>query len=526
MSARTPLLVGLVIVAAVASLIYFITQSSGGKIKDKDTYILYADFSDAAGIRTKTRVQVNGLDVGRIDGIEHVRNSEGRLMARVKLRVLKTYDVYDNALIKKVAESLLGDFRLDLDPGTPGHRQLAPEEIIPNVMSTSDLEAIQSELRQVATNVNRVTDSVAKVLAGPEGEGALRQILASVERSVVAVEQTTYAVRETVQSNQALVNQMIVDVHRFTNTLSDVSGREGEIRQITGNLAQLTERLNTLAGRLAEGEQGGDIGETVKNLRETTENLASATRKIDEGDGTMGRLVNDNELIDRVQETVDGASTLIGSLARLQTQVELRSEYIVPFNSKSPYIDTGVRTTLGLRLIPRPDKYYLIEAVSDVRGDQSRHQISREFRDGRTGELIRTETEDNADTNYRALKFSVEFAKRYYNATARFGIIENTGGVGANFHFFKDRLELRVDAFDFTRRVPDQVSKLVNPRFRGFLLSPVLRSSVRAGRHRRSVQRRSAHLVPRRGVALQRRRPEVDPPLRAETLKGPPPWTC
>lgn len=470
MNAKTPLLVGLVIAAAVVALTYFLTQSSDGKLDKSKSYILYADFSDAAGIRWKTRVQVNGLDVGRIEGIEHVRDSDGRLLARVKLRIDKTYDVYDNALLRKVAESLLGDFRLDLDPGTPGHRQLMENEVIPNVQSTSDLEAIQSELRQVATNVNRVTDSVAKVLAGPEGEGALRQILASVERSVVAVEQTTYAVRETVQSNQALVNQMILDVHRFTNTLSDVSGREGEIRQITGNLAQLTERLNTLAGRLAEGEEGGEIGETVKNLRETTENLASATRKIDKGEGTVGRLVNDPELVDRVQETVDGANTLIGSLARLQTQVELRSEYIVPFNNNSPYVDTGVRTTLGLRLIPRPDKYYLIEAVSDVRGDQSRHQISREFRDGRTGQIIRTETEDNADTNYRALKFSVQFAKRYYFATARFGIIENTGGVGANFHWLKDKLELRVDAFDFTRRVPDQVSEIVNPRFRAFML--------------------------------------------------------
>ncbi len=470
MNARTPLLVGLVIVAAVVSLTYFLTQSSNGKLDKSKSYVLYGDFSDAAGIRWKTRVQVNGLDVGRIEGIEHVRDSDGRLLARVQLRIDRKYDVYENAFLRKVAESLLGDFRLDLDPGTPGHRKLEEGEVIPNVQSTSDLEAIQSELRQVATNVNRVTDSVAKVLAGPEGEGALRQILASVERSVVAVEQTTYAVRETVQSNQALVNQMIADVHRFTNTLSDVSGREGEIRKITGNLAQLTERLNTLAGRLAEGEEGGEITETVKNLRETTENLASATRKIDQGDGTMGRLVNDNELVDSVQETVDGANTLIGSLARLQTQVELRTEYIVPFNGNSPYVDSGVRTSLGLRLIPRPDKYYLLEAVSDVRGDQSRRQISREFRDGRTGELIRSETEDNADTNFRALKFSVQFAKRYYFSTFRFGIIENTGGVGANFHWLNDRLELRVDAFDFTRRVPDQVSELVNPRFRAFFL--------------------------------------------------------
>ncbi|MBC7792305.1 MAG: MCE family protein [Clostridia bacterium] len=467
MKARTPLLVGLVLIAATLSLVYFLTQGSNDKIADKDAYVLYADFSDASGIRTKTRVQVNGLDIGRIDTIEHRQDEKtGRILARVKLRISKKYSIYENALIKKVAESLLGDFRLELDPGTFAYRKLEPEEVIANVQSTSDLEAIQSELRQVASNVNRVTDSVAKVLAGPEGEGAMRQILASVERSVIAVEQTTYAVRQTVTSNQAMVNQMIADVHRFTNTLSDVSGREGEIRKITGNLAQLTDRLNTLAGKLSEGEGGGDMEATVKNLRETTENLASVTRKIDDGEGTIGRVVNDNELIDSVQDTADSLNSVLGPIGRLQTMVELRTEYIVPFRSNSPYLDSGVRASLGIRLIPRPDKYYLIEAVSDVRGDQSRRQISREFRDGRTGELIRSEIEDTVDTNFRALKFSAQFAKRYYFATLRFGIIENTGGIGVNFHALKDKLELRVDAFDFTRRQNDDVSQVLNPRVR------------------------------------------------------------
>src|SRR5262249_13534318 len=47
------------------------------------------------------------------------------------------------------------------------------------------------------------------------------------------------------------------------------------------------------------------------------------------------------------------------------------------------------------------------------------------------------------------LKLSVQFAKRFYFATLRFGLIESTGGVGADLHFFKDSLSLRFDAFDF-----------------------------------------------------------------------------
>ena len=99
---------------------WFLMKTSKDKFSDEATYPVYADFVDASGIRWKTRVQINGIDVGKIGGIEHLRLDNGRLVARVTVRILNDYTVYQDAAIKKAAESLLGDFRLDLDPGNRG----------------------------------------------------------------------------------------------------------------------------------------------------------------------------------------------------------------------------------------------------------------------------------------------------------------------------------------------------------------------------------------------------------------------
>src|SRR5262249_2423068 len=48
------------------------------------------------------------------------------------------------------------------------------------------------------------------------------------------------------------------------------------------------------------------------------------------------------------------------------------------------------------------------------------------------------------------LKFSAQFAKRYYMTTLRFGIIESTGGLGTDLHFFSDFVTLKLDAFNFS----------------------------------------------------------------------------
>ena len=49
----------------------------------------------------------------------------------------------------------------------------------------------------------------------------------------------------------------------------------------------------------------------------------------------------------------------------------------------------------------------------------------------------------------RQLKFSAYMAKRYGPISGRFGILENTGGIGLKAHLLNDALTLSADAFEF-----------------------------------------------------------------------------
>ena len=47
--------------------------------------------------------------------------------------------------------------------------------------------------------------------------------------------------------------------------------------------------------------------------------------------------------------------------------------------------------------------------------------------------------------------FTALFARRFFDLTLKAGLMRSTGGLGAEFHLFKDRFSLGVDAFDFGR---------------------------------------------------------------------------
>ena len=116
----------------------------------------------------------------------------------------------------------------------------------------------------------------------------------------------------------------------------------------------------------------------------------------------------------------------------------------------------------------------MFEAVADPRGKQTRTFTSTSSIDG-NGETVATT--DVTETAFNDLKFfSAQFAKRYNWLTLRFGIIENTGGLGLNFHTLDDQLEFQLDAFDFDRRDPN--NNFLSPRIR---LSTSLSSIITFG---------------------------------------------
>lgn len=466
MNLRTPLSVGLVVLGAASGATWFFLRTSKDSFNEQNTYALSADFNDASGIRYKTRVQVGGIDVGRIAHIGHVRGKDGKLLARVTLRIGNAYEVFEDAEVRKAAESLLGDFRIDLDPGSPGRKKLQPGELIAHVHSQSDLDEIKSQLLKVTRNVGDITESFSHVLGGANGEGSLREILDHLSHAMRSIDHTTAALEGAIAGNDKVLAAIVRDVGQVTHTLAQIARPGGDLVQTSHALASIGQKVDRMADTVQEllgtgedgGEGRGDLRGSLNDLAATLRNVADITRKVDDGQGTLGRIVNDPTIADKVEETLTSANQIIGSIASLETQIELRSEYDVPFSGNSKQVQASIKNTLALRIWPKPDKYYLIEAISDPRGKQTR-QLTNTALDG-----TNFNTEETV-ISYNSLKFSAQFAKRYYFATLRFGIIENTGGLGANLHFLHDRGEVRLDAYDFARRDPNNL-RTIFPRLR------------------------------------------------------------
>jgi phospholipid/cholesterol/gamma-HCH transport system substrate-binding protein len=136
------------------------------------------------------------------------------------------------------------------------------------------------------------------------------------------------------QTRQLLSDSLILDVHSAAGSLA--SGMEDVqvlLDREAAALEQLIEALNQAAQELATAASSPEVDRTLANIDTLTtrlaaagedldsgsQSLASILQKVDEGDGTLGKMVNDGELYDRLTaatENIQIASEEIALLTR------------------------------------------------------------------------------------------------------------------------------------------------------------------------------------------------------------------
>lgn len=436
---KTAAKVGLLVVALATSawaLYRFVDERAG----QGDGYTVWALFPSAQGLAVRSRVVVAGIAVGYIESIE----LQGR-MARVDIAVRRDIVLYHDAFVAKQSASLLGESLLVIDPGTRRRRRLQDGDRISTGAGGAGTDEVLENVNEIAKSIRLVAKQFERSLGNDRAGDKLAEALDNVSASLKAI-------RVLIDNNDEAVSSTLANVE----AISSAAGPK--ILAILENVEQATGRANALMAT-AEGEaRPGSVQSTLesiersaKELEEVVGNVHEVTERTARGEGTVGRLTKDEALIDEVEGVVEGVGSLVGGLSRLQTIVSLRTEYNVLANSFKSY--------LSLRLQAREDAYFFIQLVDDPRGRLQRSQSTVRRSPPPDGEPAfyqetRTETTDS-------FRFSLMFAKRVHFATLRFGILESSGGIGADLHALDDRLELNLDMF--------ALGEQIYPRFRARL---------------------------------------------------------
>jgi phospholipid/cholesterol/gamma-HCH transport system substrate-binding protein len=417
--------------------------SGGGKTE------LMAQFRDASGLPEGSRVLIAGLPVGEIDKLK----IQGRY-ALVGMRLRDDLDIYDNAVAMKKSSSLLGDYYIEIDPGSqfsidPTGKKVenqlldSGDEITRVVEATSPdqlmrrIEESMPKVDQVLLSVRDLSEDVRSLVNGPIASMANR-----LDRLVQDESETVERILARLDNSLARVELITKDIRAVTD------GADEKVNKILDQIDEATvEAKNLVTSARTEVEQtGAKVREKLDLVDEFLDRSTSIATKIDEDKGTLGRLVNDSTLADNLEDITGDARNFIKTLFGMETWVGLRSEYHYwPSDATDGALFAG-NHYITVELRTRPDSFYLIEFSRGFRGA---------FPD--TELVVDPVPNDNGSTDFRrrvtirdGTRITFQFGKRIGWASFRFGIKESTGGIGFDGQWFDDKLKLSFDVFDST----------------------------------------------------------------------------
>jgi phospholipid/cholesterol/gamma-HCH transport system substrate-binding protein len=194
----TPFKVGLLVVVSILAFVVFLQIVSTRSLSRTGSYMVYGLFDDVLGLEIKSPVQIAGIDIGRIEKVELYQGK-----AKVYLEIDGAVDLYEDAAIEKVSISLLGDYKLAVEPGTSTKRKLVDGDQIVNVKSLSDVDAIVAEVRSMS-------EAMKKMIAGtPENPAPLERIVADVQGSAAAARMVLEEVSKNIGENSQKLDHIL-----------------------------------------------------------------------------------------------------------------------------------------------------------------------------------------------------------------------------------------------------------------------------------------------------------------------------
>jgi len=387
----TELKVGVFAAVIIALLAYSTIKVSDRGVISTGSYELSVTLDNVTGLKMKAPVELAGVPVGTIKRVDLMENNRARVLILIDKGVKLPLD--SKAVLR--TRGFLGETYVELVPGRSGAGYIQDGEEIASMGHTGDMNSLINSMNLIARDIKTVTGSLAEAQEGTEG---------------------------------APINRIVENLESFTKAIRDLTiSSQGNIESLATNMAVVASEMRAM------------VVQSRKDIETSLAAIASVAGKIDRGEGTVGRLINDDETVEKLNEVADNLNETLGGIKKFETEFGYHAEYLTNSKDFKHYVSIDFK--------PSPDKAFMLDVISDPAPRPTHVQRTTDVTVGGNTTQVVTDT---ATVNRDKIKISAQLAKKFYDFTVRGGMIESSGGMGLDYR--RGPIGATFEAFDFSTR--------------------------------------------------------------------------
>ena len=374
MKIRREAKLALTALAAVFILIWGINFLKGSSLfESKSTF--YGVYDSVEGLKVSSGVIYRGYQIGQVISIQFTGERFDRVL--VKFSVDKGLELPSNTLAMIQSADLMGSKVVALVPGD-SHVFAVSGDTLRSQVERGLMEQVSQQmlpLKQKAERLLGSLDSVLLIVQGlfnEETKKNLSNSFGSIDRTLRNLEGASGNLDTLIQGESARISSILQDVNSITGNLRN---NNEEISNILGNVSAISDSLRQAS-----------LHQTLMSLDYILATTDSIMNKINRGEGTIGALLNDNDLYYNLNQVSENLNRLLVefrynpkrfinlSLIDFSSGKNALEEYGVVIFESLERLDINSELYMqnpGLKEIKYKDKYlYIIDSYKKLKPAQ------------------------------------------------------------------------------------------------------------------------------------------------------------
>lgn len=291
----------ILVLGAIALFIWGYSFLKGRNIFDNSTKY-YVEYDNVEGLATSANVTINGLTVGKVSRID-INNQTGKLT--VELLMTKPMPIGKESIATIYSPGLLGGKGIMIDPKFGSTEYAESGQTLKGSIQLDITEKLISEIEPLKVEIEKIMSNANTML---------------VAFNSVLDEKTQADLRNSI----AELNGTLAGANRL------IAGVEPQMKGTMKNLNTMSQNFVEVSQDLKEL----DINGMFNNLEKASSNIDKILADIENGNGSVGKLLKDEELY----KNLTGASKELELLMRDLKENPKRYVHFSLFGKKAePY---------------------------------------------------------------------------------------------------------------------------------------------------------------------------------------------
>ncbi len=284
MKIKREIKIGVVATLSLLLFLWGLNYLKGEDIFSKQI-IYYAVYDDVTGLIESNPVSLNGVTIGQVKTISFMPDQSGRIL--VENIISKDIPIPDDSYSVITGTSLTGTREIIIELGD-SKTYVQNRDTLPSMQQTSIKEEVSQlvlPIQQRAEDLFVQIDSVMIIFQSIFNERTRSNIVQSFE----SIQNTLYTVES---STVRLDNTLEEETTRITNIMVNTESITQNLRDNNELLTNVMKNFSNISDSIA----AANLTQTLLRAEESLTSMNEILEKINNGEGTAGLLINDEQL--------------------------------------------------------------------------------------------------------------------------------------------------------------------------------------------------------------------------------------